>query len=439
MLLLHEILSLPLTTQFESLRSVIIKHTSKIDKLRDKVGKLLVNHSRFSCELQDWKQDLQSHTNDVIDEVQIQDHEFCDENTDWIPINYKPPKCHRLSFGRKKPVHQVCSLHKSWQIHECNKFGKQEHELKKELQDLSSKARFFTKEHERLTKKLSLIQVRGDFPDLIASVQRELSANITENAWNEKEINRVQQQLNALQCKPHVSHIERAFIALATDHLLANISTSQINSAESRDLEEQAKIVTEQIEIPTLPQETVEPNTITMEETLLPRSPLPNVNTMTDISIQNELLEDQRRHDRASAQLHDELRQAQHDITLIITQLHQECQFHDEARAEFELERSRFLQHHEQLQRTIDATLHRQENLEEALDSLQENQLESSLSAPSITSPMKKLLETYHELDEDSKKALLTSAITSNNTDLQWAILQLRDSKKNNNNSSAQA
>jgi len=385
MLLLHEILSLPLPTQFESLRSAIIKHISKIDKLRDKVGKLLVNHSRFSCELQDWKQDLQSHTNDVIDEVQIQDHEFCDENTDWIPINYKPPKCHRLSFGRKKPVHQVCSLHKSWQIHECNKFGKQEHELEKELQDLSSKARFFTKEHERLTKKLSLIQVRGDFPDLIASVQREF------------------------------------------------------NSAESRDLEEQAKIVTEQIEIPTLPQETVEPNTITTEETLLPRSPLPNVNTMTDISIQNELLEDQRRHDRASAQLRDELRQAQHDITLIMTQLHQERQFHDDARAEFELERSRFLQHHEQLQRTIDATLHRQENLEEALDSLQENQLESSLSAPSITSPMKKLLETYHELDEDSKKALLTSAITSNNTDLQWAILQLRDSKKNNNNSSAQA
>jgi hypothetical protein len=172
---------------------------------------------------------------------------------------------------------------------------------------------------------------------------------------------------------------------------------------------------------------------------LTPCSPLPNVNTMTDISIQNKLLKDQRRHDRASAQLHDELRQAQHDITLIITQLHQECRFHDEARAEFELERSRFLQHHEQLQRTIDATLHRQENLEEALDSLQENQLESSLSAPSITSPMKKLLETYHELDEDSKKALLTSAITSNNTDLQWAILQLRDSKKNNNNSSAQA
>ena len=78
-----------------------------------------------------------------------------------------------VDLADKKPVHQVCSLHKSWQIHDCNKFGKQEHELEKELQDLSSKARFFTKEHERLTKKLSLIQVRGDSPDLIASVQRE--------------------------------------------------------------------------------------------------------------------------------------------------------------------------------------------------------------------------------------------------------------------------
>ncbi len=103
-----------------------------------------------------------------------------------------------------------------------------------------------------------------------------------------------------------------------------------------------------------------------------------------------------------------------------MTQLHQEHWFHDEARAEYEMERSRFLQHNDQLQCTIDATLQHQEQLKKALDSLQEVKLESSsVHNPSLSSPMKKLLGGYNELDDDSKKALLTTAITSNNMDLQ--------------------
>jgi hypothetical protein len=193
-----------LHTPIENLRSAIFKHISKIDKLRDKVGKLLISHHRFSNELQDWKQDPLIHSGDVNDDSYVQDQfgydNSFDEDTDWIPIVHTPPKCRYLSFGRRKLAHQHCSLHKSWQIHECNKFDTQEQELEKKLQDHYTKACSFANEHERLTKKLSLVQVQGHFPDLVTSIQRELAKNITEDAWNEKELIRIRQQLNDIRC-----------------------------------------------------------------------------------------------------------------------------------------------------------------------------------------------------------------------------------------------
>jgi len=200
----HDILSLPLHTPIENLRSAIIKHISKIDKLRDKVGKLLISHHRFSNELQDWKQDPLIHSDDVNDDSYVQDQfgydNSFDEDADWIPIVRTPPKCRHLSFGRRKLAHQHCSLHKSWQIHECNKFDTQEQELEKKLQDHYTKACSFANEHERLTKKLSLVQVQGHFPDLVTSIQRELAKNISEDAWNKKELIRIHQQLNDIRC-----------------------------------------------------------------------------------------------------------------------------------------------------------------------------------------------------------------------------------------------
>jgi hypothetical protein len=56
-LLLDDILSLPLRTPIENLSSAIHKHLSKIDRLRDKVGKLLIHHHRFSSDIRDWNRE----------------------------------------------------------------------------------------------------------------------------------------------------------------------------------------------------------------------------------------------------------------------------------------------------------------------------------------------------------------------------------------------
>jgi hypothetical protein len=48
-----------------------------------------------------------------------------------------------------------------------------------------------------------------------------------------------------------------------------------------------------------------------------------------------------------------------------------------------------------------------------------------------ITSPVKKLLDTYEEFDDSSRQALWNSALDTNNLDLQRALFALRDNKKN--------
>ncbi len=55
----------------------------------------------------------------------------------------------------------------------------------------------------------------------------------------------------------------------------------------------------------------------------------------------------------------------------------------------------------------------------------------SKSTTTGITSPIKALLDTYYDLDEDSKKALMTTAISTNNMDLQRALLSLRQNQNN--------
>jgi hypothetical protein len=54
-----------------------------------------------------------------------------------------------------------------------------------------------------------------------------------------------------------------------------------------------------------------------------------------------------------------------------------------------------------------------------------------------IPSPLHALLDTCDEFDGDSKKALMTTAITSNNTALQHELLHLQGSKESNADSQA--
>jgi hypothetical protein len=66
---------------------------------------------------------------------------------------------------------------------------------------------------------------------------------------------------------------------------------------------------------------------------------------------------------------------------------------------------------------------------EKIMFALQQNSLKPPLTG--ITSPIKSLLDAYHDLDEESRKALVTTAISSNNLDLQRALINLRQNRNN--------
>lgn len=315
--------------------------------------------------------------------------------------------------------HQHCPLHKSWPAHEHSKLDPREKKLNLKFQDHQTIAQQYDDDRKRLTRKLSVVSDKVHNHDLITSIKQELSNTINKAAWNEKDMNRVQKEIHELKHKSKFSHIEHALLAFTTDPILANISTSRIHSSDSRDLEGQAELAST---------DSVTPNIgSTMGD---------NPDTVIlDSSIQQELLDDQRRLAQTTQQLRQELYQAQHEITQIMTQLQQERQFHEDARTQFEAECSQFLQHNVQLQNSVATAVHHQDQLEVALDSVNTVTVPTSAS---ITSPMKQLLQNYHELDNDSKTALLTTAITTNNVDLQRLLLKLRDSKKHAN-STAQA
>jgi hypothetical protein len=72
-----------------------------------------------------------------------------------------------------------------------------------------------------------------------------------------------------------------------------------------------------------------------------------------------------------------------------------------------------------------------------ASNSMQHDMMEDD-SKPSatpgvISATMEEMLEMFSELDDDSKKALMHHAITSNKEDLQIRLMKLHESSGNNN------
>ncbi len=99
-----------------------------------------------------------------------------------------------------------------------------------------------------------------------------------------------------------------------------------------------------------------------------------------------------------------------------------------------------------QLRMTADATHDMQETLRIEMDARMSRQdqlllaiqtkpsLKNEATSSGISSPIKKLLDSYNDLDEHSKQALLLTAISSGNVELQRTLFALRDDDKNTNN-----
>ena len=89
----------------------------------------------------------------------------------------------------------------------------------------------------------------------------------------------------------------------------------------------------------------------------------------------------------------------------------------------------------EQLRREMNDRISRQAEILQNLQSCTHDR-----GAPTgITSPVKKLLDLYEELDDTNRQALWISALATNNVDLQCALFALRDNKKNAYNRGTQA
>lgn len=88
------------------------------------------------------------------------------------------------------------------------------------------------------TEKINLLEQQEGYHQTKCSIARKISDNITENVQNEKEIVRSKQKLSKLRQRQGYSRVERAFMVVEEDQLLANASISVIhpfNSNESND------------------------------------------------------------------------------------------------------------------------------------------------------------------------------------------------------------
>ncbi len=79
----------------------------------------------------------------------------------------------------------------------------------------------------------------------------------------------------------------------------------------------------------------------------------------------------------------------------------------------------------ERFRREMDVRISRQDKI------LQPIQSQYTYTANGISSPVKKLLNAYQELNEHSSQALWNAAISTNNTELQCALFALQDDNKN--------
>jgi hypothetical protein len=155
-----------------------------------------------------------------------------------------------------------------------------------------------------------------------------------------------------------------------------------------------------------------------------------------DFSINSSLIEDYKRQQRESTQLQQDLAAAQGHISRLLEQMQNDSINHSN-------EKSKLLQETMRLNEEAAKAHMDQQQYNTVLEpkvKLHGDAIERLLRTPNltnsnakngITSPIKDLLDRYDDLDDDSKKALFSSAISTNNVDLQRALLDIRCSKGN--------
>jgi hypothetical protein len=267
------------------------------------------------------------------------------------------------------------------------------------------------KERQNLSRKLHLLNNQEGYNQTKSNIAKKLSENITANVWKEKELVRNKQRINKLRQRQGYSRVECAFMALDEDRLFANISASVIQPSNSDDNNNNAQS----------DQATATSNS--------------GANVDDDFNLDSESLADfqweLRDQRRERDQLKEDLARAELNASRLLAELDKEQAKHNADKDQFAAQT--FAE--ERLRRELNDRMSRQDEI------LQSIQTSASKYAPSagISSPIKRLLDTYQELDDSSRQALWNSALTTNNVDLQRALFTLRTITKKENDPSSQA
>jgi hypothetical protein len=161
-----------------------------------------------------------------------------------------------------------------------------------------------------------------------------------------------------------------------------------------------------------------------------------------DFSLSSELMGDYKREQRLQAKLREDLAHAELNATTLMAELELERAKFEEERSQREAQTNAFIQESNRLCSTAEQACATQEQFHQEMEerltcqekitlSLQQGPPTKSINTAGVSSPIRALLDTYHDLDDDSKKALMTTVISTNNVDLQRALITLRQDQNN--------
>ncbi len=238
--------------------------------------------------------------------------------------------------------------------------------------------------------------------DKISQLQKQLNDQITKSVWEEKERVRIQERIKHLQNRHQVSRrtftrIERACVAIGkTDVPFGEISITDSEIDNDDIKQEKSNMITDELKKTTdrYEQQMQQLFTTLQEERRIHQSKLEELTSrMGKLQEQSERL-------RTT------------NVSLSHQLLHKSSAETPPVKNPASLTK-------------LDANSN-DENM------TSDDDTKPSATKGTISTTMEKMLEKYNELDEDSKKALMHHAITSNNETLQRRLMLLHDDQSKN-------
>jgi hypothetical protein len=264
--------------------------------------------------------------------------------------------------------------------------------------------------------KLHFLKSQHQVDDTYHAISRKLSNSVTEGAWLDKEITKLQKKISRIRKGQGFSRVACAFMAFdintsrEPNSSIANTSSSiaPTNSDDSNGINNVNNGSNQAIT-------TARPTLQTAADDTL---------SLSNVSVDAERL-----------RLRDDLDRMQDETGQLLASLSAERELLKKDKESHEIELRCAIMtskaNQDKLRLELQQQLRDQTSLIEKLNSMPANAKQTSIS-----SPVKQLLTNYDTLDDDSKKNLFQMAMLTNNEPLQRAIIDLQQMKGKNSSSS---